>query len=79
VFFPSDLFLFFDVSFTEAGLAAAGEMDGKVRLYDPRGAGSVVKIVLAGHKAPVSTVSWSPSNPQNQVCAECPGLAYFLL
>ncbi len=51
----------------EANLVATAEFDGRVRFYDPRSDGAVVKVVLTSHAAPVATVAWSPADPQHQV------------
>eukprot|EP00053_Salpingoeca_punica_P009509 m.85073 g.85073 ORF g.85073 m.85073 type:complete len:451 (-) comp15041_c1_seq1:1249-2601(-) len=44
----------------QSGLIASADFDGKVRLYDPRVTGVVVRSVLASHQAPVTSLAWSP-------------------
>lgn len=47
----------------EANLVAAAEFDGAVRIYDPRSAGGkVVKVALASHRSPCTSVSWRPGS-----------------
>lgn len=58
------------ISYSEpAGLVAAAEFDGVVRLYDPRArAGQVCKFGLSSHRAPSTAISWRPGS-ENQLAS----------